>query len=911
MNTNLSFTGQVNNGLAFTGDGTVNQLVATGVVATKGDKGDTGPIGLTGSTGAPGPANSLSIGTVTSSTTPSATITGSSPNQTLNLVLAKGDTGATGNTGATGATGLTGATGPQGIQGVKGDTGATGATGPTGAAGANGTNGTNGTKWYEGAGAPSTTHVDGDFYLNTTNGDVYQQVAGAWGSPIENLTGPTGPSGSGSGDMLKATYDPAAIAQQLIGTTATQTLTNKTISGASNTITALPLSSLSATGTPSATTYLRGDDTWSTVTSGSTFYLIASAYGAVGDGTTDDTAALQSALDALNARGYGALDLEGKTFVTGKLYLYPTNGIVNGTLKLKNSTNDYIISLNGHATRYQSGWFIDRVTLDCNYANNATTAGGIYSYATGAIYDRPSFSRMKITNFNQNAIFLTGNGTTMTIQPRLFQVTIDGQTGVTTSVGLYCDTKVFDMSAISVDIGRAGIGIEMNGNATARLTDVRAWGNQSLGMKLVSATQMVFVNCEFDKNFGNGVYSSASTKIHFVGTAFSNNSYQDTTNEFGFGVNYGTPNTADGVSADSSSELMLSACRVVDSTTAYQRYGINSYNSSAVYFDNTTRFDNMATANYTGTVYSSLPLEQLAFSNGALLNPQTATRLNLGFASNVGAGMEMYTATDSTKPGYYNFIFGAGGTNPSTNFVLSDGLGGFTTMLSITGTLIDASNHLISNVTNGVSAGDAVNKSQLDLKANIASPTFTGITTSAETDTSSTNGTLKITAATDGGDFNIYHTATGTKTLAFYGSGANTMNVSILDGTLDIGGVLVPTVSSTSTFTNKRITKRVITATSSATPTPAGDTTDIYYLSTLTVGATFAAPTGTPTDGQQLTIRIKSVAAQTLAWNAIYLASGVAALPTTSVAGKTITCGFQYDAAQVKWILLAIDAAGY
>lgn len=39
-----------------------------------------------------------------------------------------------------------------------------------------------------------------------------------------------------SGDMLKATYDPANIVQQLVGTTATQTITNKTIDAASNTI---------------------------------------------------------------------------------------------------------------------------------------------------------------------------------------------------------------------------------------------------------------------------------------------------------------------------------------------------------------------------------------------------------------------------------------------------------------------------------------------------------------------------------------------------------------------------------------------------------------------------------------------------------------------------------------------------
>lgn len=36
-------------------------------------------------------------------------------------------------------------------------------------------------------------------------------------------------SGGGSGDMLKSVYDPANIAQQVVGTTATQTLTNKSL----------------------------------------------------------------------------------------------------------------------------------------------------------------------------------------------------------------------------------------------------------------------------------------------------------------------------------------------------------------------------------------------------------------------------------------------------------------------------------------------------------------------------------------------------------------------------------------------------------------------------------------------------------------------------------------------------------
>lgn len=49
-----------------------------------------------------GPPNVLSIGTVTSSDTPSATISGTSPNQELSLVLPKGDKGDKGDTGAPG-----------------------------------------------------------------------------------------------------------------------------------------------------------------------------------------------------------------------------------------------------------------------------------------------------------------------------------------------------------------------------------------------------------------------------------------------------------------------------------------------------------------------------------------------------------------------------------------------------------------------------------------------------------------------------------------------------------------------------------------------------------------------------------------------------------------------------------------
>ena len=65
-------------------------------------RGPAGKDGRDGIDGAPGPAPAIKIGTVSSGTTPSATITGTSPDLTLGLVLPKGDRGDRGETGPPG-----------------------------------------------------------------------------------------------------------------------------------------------------------------------------------------------------------------------------------------------------------------------------------------------------------------------------------------------------------------------------------------------------------------------------------------------------------------------------------------------------------------------------------------------------------------------------------------------------------------------------------------------------------------------------------------------------------------------------------------------------------------------------------------------------------------------------------------
>lgn len=116
----------------------------------------------------------------------------------------------------------------------------------------------------------------------------------------------------------------------------------------------------------------------------------------------------------------------------------------------------------------------------------------------------------------------------------------------------------------------------------------------------------------------------------------------------------------------------------------------------------------------------------------------------------------------------------------------------------------------------------------------------------------------------------------------------------------------VATDTNTLTFTNKRFTDRVGTTASSATPTPNANTDDMYTVTALAVNATFGSPTGTPTNGQSLTIRVKdNGTARTLAFNAIYRAIGVT-LPTTTVISKTLYLGLKYNSADTKWDVLAV-----
>ena len=135
---------------------------------------------------------------------------------------------------------------------------------------------------------------------------------------------------------------------------------------------------------------------------------------------------------------------------------------------------------------------------------------------------------------------------------------------------------------------------------------------------------------------------------------------------------------------------------------------------------------------------------------------------------------------------------------------------------------------------------------------------------------------------------------------------ANTLSAS--GGVLSIEGVVIPSISSTNTLTNKRVQPRILSAASYTTDTGTSlniDNLDIFIITAQAGALLFNAPSGTLAQGEKLIIRIKdNGTARALTWNAVFRAMGTA-LPSTTVVSKTLYLGFFYNSTDTKWDLVA------
>jgi len=127
-------------------------------------------------------------------------------------------------------------------------------------------------------------------------------------------------------------------------------------------------------------------------------------------------------------------------------------------------------------------------------------------------------------------------------------------------------------------------------------------------------------------------------------------------------------------------------------------------------------------------------------------------------------------------------------------------------------------------------------------------------------------------------------------------------------GTIAINTAVTVDVSTAQTLTNKRITPRSLAAASATgTVTPNSDSYDqVNYLLTGTVA--FAVPSGTPTNGQKLNIRLYAASTQTVSWTTSstgYRVIGTT-LPTSVASGKTVYVGCVWNSTDSYWDVVAV-----
>lgn len=120
---------------------------------------------------------------------------------------------------------------------------------------------------------------------------------------------------------------------------------------------------------------------------------------------------------------------------------------------------------------------------------------------------------------------------------------------------------------------------------------------------------------------------------------------------------------------------------------------------------------------------------------------------------------------------------------------------------------------------------------------------------------------------------------------------------------------LCATLTDTQTLTNKRITKRVVTTTQSATPTINTDNTDVAYITALAQAITSFTTnlSGTPVNGDTLIIDLTdNGTARAITWGTSFESSGNVTLPTTTVISTKLTIGFRWNTVTSKWTCVAV-----
>lgn len=365
------------------------------------------------------------------------------------------------------------------------------------------------------------------------------------------------------------------------------------------------------------------------------------------------------------------------------------------------------------------------------------------------------------------------------------------------------------------------------------------------------------------------------------------------------------------------------------SQPAWGTAGVAISQVAGTYTDNSTAISGtvaLGSINTLGTPTIAATNATVTYSDAATLlignAPQAGTNVTItrGHAIYVSAGFitgngGLRTSNQGLNP-IDNFWANGGITSASgfgTGGFLVEGAAATTIRASVHGTTggIGANNNYISFVVGQATIAEAATGNHpLIASMVVRAPTITGGAA-----TVSNTATLYIDAAPSATVSDANSPLWVASGVTRFGKAGTALGQVRFDGstsgftTLQPQAVAGAYVVTLPPMTGTLATYATTTEASNATPTVAiAGIHHIHTITALAVGATFGVPTiasGTLDDNFKLMIRIKdNGTARALAFNAIFRAIGVT-LPTTTVIGKTMYLGCNYNVADTKWDVVA------
>jgi hypothetical protein len=464
-------------------------------------------------------------------------------------------------------------------------------------------------------------------------------------------TGATATTGSGNNVLSTS----PTLVTPALGTPSALVLTNAT---------GLPIAGLSATGTPSSTTFLRGDNTWSapagggggdmllgtaqTVTAAKTFnagtlldkgesHFDVKAYGAKGDGSTFDSTAINAAIAACNTAGGGTVFFSAGTFIIDATLTMFTNVSLRGsgrraTRLFKNAGGYNVITVAGTA-----GANLEKMTFqDMTIEGNAQTGFGF------------GLQFAQLMNFNNITVdgFLDSAVDAKSIQDSYFHQ-------FTANTDHHATHPVMNF------YGSSGWSTNMIWFSQVRIEDF--WGTalsvtQGTGYTGVN-NGFFFTDCKFESTNVAGdicVFDSSSQEVHMDHIFLSAGGFKAGYSTPVAGINFGGTliNSFEEIFMNGATGTVNSVLKVVSA-------------SGSIVIDNlsTNVTPSVATVNFNGASGATYTIGQLSGStpfiggtatvnsiltDTTILGKTTTTTLKIGSSSTTGY---IWTATDAIGNG--------------------------------------------------------------------------------------------------------------------------------------------------------------------------------------------------------------------------------------------------------------------